>query len=52
MVLVDPVLADDGELYGTIGGDLHSRDENLVKKADVITPNFTEACLDEEYNHQ
>ncbi|HOV63959.1 MAG TPA: pyridoxamine kinase [Spirochaetia bacterium] len=51
IVLVDPVLADDGKLYDTIGDDIVQAMRKLVRSADVITPNFTEACflLDRSY---
>ena len=42
---VDPVLGDNGELYSTISRDHASEMIRLVKKADVITPNFTEAMI-------
>jgi pyridoxine kinase len=54
IVLVDPVLADDGKLYDTIGKDIVHEMRGLVRSADVITPNFTEACflLDAPYEEQ
>ncbi len=45
LVLVDPVMGDDGELYSTCSREMRSEMEMLCKKADVITPNLTEACL-------
>lgn len=42
---VDPVMGDNGELYQTVGEDLCSAMVRLVKKADIITPNFTEAMI-------
>lgn len=43
--LVDPVLGDDGELYPTQTQEIVTGMRNLVGLADIITPNFTEACL-------
>ena len=45
MVLVDPVLGDDGETYGPFGEDMVTEMRRLVEKADIITPNYTEASL-------
>ncbi|CDE05691.1 phosphomethylpyrimidine kinase type-1 [Anaerotruncus sp. CAG:390] len=45
LVLVDPVLGDDGELYHTITPALTDAMRRLCIRADVITPNITEACL-------
>jgi len=45
IIIVDPVLGDDGETYDTITGDLVSQMNELVGLADVITPNVTEAAL-------
>ena len=44
-LLVDPVMGDNGELYQTVSRELCSEMLSLVRKADVITPNFTEAML-------
>ena len=43
--LVDPVMGDGGELYQTITRQHAERMAKLVRKADVITPNFTEAMI-------
>ncbi len=43
LVLVDPVMGDDGELYSTYTRDLMLGMRRLCKKADIITPNLTEA---------
>ncbi|ACB85518.1 pyridoxamine kinase [Natranaerobius thermophilus] len=52
LVVVDPVMADDGQLYSTMDETMVKRMRDLVAKADIITPNFTEACflLDEPYD--
>ena len=44
-VVVDPVMGDDGETYGPYGSDMVAAMRKLITKADIITPNFTEACL-------
>ncbi len=45
LVVVDPAMGDDGKLYPTLTTDFVSDMKTLVSEADVITPNFTEACL-------
>lgn len=51
LLLVDPVMGDHGSLYGTYSRALSTAMRRLVKQADIITPNLTEAAflLDEEY---
>ncbi len=44
LVVVDPVMADDGTLYSTFDFDFVEYMNGLVCKADIITPNFTEAA--------
>lgn len=45
LILVDPVMGDEGKLYSTYTTQMQERMKNLVKKADIITPNYTEACF-------
>ena len=45
MVLVDPVMGDNGKLYQKFSLEFPSKMRELCKVADVITPNVTEACL-------
>ncbi len=45
LVLVDPVMGDIGEAYKLFTNELLVRMRELVKCADVITPNVTECCL-------
>lgn len=45
LVLVDPVMGDQARLYSCFGPDIIDSMRNLVTKADIITPNFTEAAL-------
>ncbi len=44
LVVVDPVMGDDGELYATMDHEMVENMKALVAKADIITPNFTEAA--------
>ena len=52
IVLVDPAMADNGKLYSLFDINYVEKMKELCKKADVIVPNITEACLltDMEYN--
>ncbi len=52
LVVVDPVMGDDGEVYSIIDQNIITKMVNLVKEADIITPNVTEAAvlLNREYN--
>ena len=54
LVMVDPVLGDDGETYGPFGPAMVEEMRRLVEKADIITPNYTEAALllDEPYESE
>ncbi|MDF2568354.1 MAG: putative pyridoxal kinase [Oscillospiraceae bacterium] len=51
LILVDPVMADNGELYKIFTPDFAKGMAKLCGKADIIVPNITEACfmLDEPY---
>ncbi len=51
MVMVDPVLGDNGQLYGPFDHNMVSSMKGLIAHAGIITPNLTEACLllDEPY---
>ncbi len=44
-VLVDPVMGDDGQVYQTYTPEMCARMRELCHKADIITPNLTEAYL-------
>lgn len=50
-VFVDPVMGDGGRLYSQITDDYAEHMRRLCAKADIITPNLTEAALllGEEY---
>lgn len=45
LVVIDPAMADDGILYSGLPRDFVIYMRPLIKKADVIIPNLTEACL-------
>ncbi len=45
LILVDPVMGDDGELYSTYTEELANGIRHLCEFASVITPNLTEACF-------
>lgn len=53
MVLVDPVMGDDGILYRTYTKGMCERMRELVKYAHILTPNLTELCvlLDTDYGN-
>lgn len=45
MILVDPAMADNGELYSIFDMNYAEKMKELCEKADIIVPNITEACL-------
>lgn len=45
LVLVDPVMGDNGEIYKTYTSEMCELMHRLCARADIITPNLTEACL-------
>ncbi|WP_425058734.1 Pyridoxal kinase PdxY [Sporomusa carbonis] len=54
LVLVDPVMGDEGRLYSVYTSQMQEQMKKLVSKADIITPNYTETCflLGEQYQEQ
>lgn len=52
-VLIDPVMGDNGQLYSTMNVDMVRGMKKLIKHADIITPNWTEArfLTDEKFNN-
>ncbi|QTD41859.1 pyridoxamine kinase [Sporosarcina sp. Te-1] len=44
-LLVDPVMGDRGVMYDVFSDELIGYMKELVKRADLITPNVTECCL-------
>jgi pyridoxine kinase len=45
LVVVDPVMGDEGKTYGPIGPEMVVQMRQLIRRANVITPNFTEAAF-------
>jgi len=45
LVVVDPIMGDDGELYTGYGKDLSRMMREVLEYADVLTPNLTEASV-------
>lgn len=45
LFLLDPVMGDDGILYSTYTDKMVDGIRQLSLKADILTPNLTEACL-------
>ena len=45
LILVDPVMADNGELYKIFSPEFAVGMRKLCEKADIIVPNLTEAAL-------
>lgn len=52
IVLVDPVMGDDGKRYDAYNDETCQKMCELIKKADIITPNLTELCIiaKQDYN--
>lgn len=44
-IFVDPAMADQGKLYPSFDSDFPEYMKKLCSKADVISPNLTEACI-------
>lgn len=45
LTVIDPVMGDDGKLYSTMNEEMIINMKRLIGKADIITPNFTEAAF-------
>lgn len=45
VVLIDPVMADEGELYSCYDPSMITAMRTLIGQADIITPNYTEASF-------
>lgn len=45
LVVADPVMADNGSYYSNMGEEMCAAFRRLIRRADVITPNVTEAAL-------
>ncbi len=45
LVVIDPVMGDNGSLYSSISKDMIPEMRKLIRSADIIVPNYTEAAL-------
>lgn len=45
LTLIDPVCGDEGLVYKTYTPEMCARLRRLIRIADVVTPNLTEACV-------
>ena len=45
LVIVDPAMADNGKYYANLGEPMTECFRSLMAKADIVTPNITEACF-------
>ncbi|RFZ80494.1 pyridoxamine kinase [Lacrimispora amygdalina] len=45
MVIIDPIMGDQGNTYQTYTKEMCSRMRTLVESGDIVTPNLTEACI-------
>lgn len=45
LALIDPIMGDHGQMYGSSSPQMVSAIAALCKQADIIVPNMTEACL-------
>lgn len=45
LFVLDPVMGDDGKLYSAFNMDYVKAIRRLIKEADIILPNLTEACF-------
>ncbi len=44
-LLVDPIMGDNGARFDMFSSEFQEDMKHLAKRADIITPNFTELCL-------
>ena len=45
VIIVDPVMGDNGKIYSSFSEEIPGRIKELIKYANIITPNLTEACI-------
>jgi len=45
IVIVDPVMGDNGRMYKTYSSETCKKMQELLPYADIVTPNLTEACI-------
>ena len=44
LIIIDPVMGDNGRLYSTYTKELCEEMKQLTAYADILTPNLTECC--------
>lgn len=44
-LFIDPVMGDNGRMYAALSDDHPRYMREFIRRADIITPNITEACL-------
>ncbi len=52
LFILDPIMGDNGHLYSAYKSELCTKMSELVKIADVITPNLTESCILTNHNYE
>lgn len=45
LIVFDPIFADNGSYYSNFDKSYSDNLRNIIKYANIITPNFTEACI-------
>lgn len=45
LALLDPIMGDHGQMYGSSSPEMVNAISKLCQKTDIIVPNMTEACL-------
>ena len=45
MVVVDPIMGDNGRFYSSVSSEYFDAQKKLIAHADIITPNLTESCF-------
>ena len=45
LIIVDPAMADNGKHYANLGDSMTESFRKLMARADIVTPNLTEACF-------
>lgn len=51
LIIVDPVLGDNGSIYPTFDNNMCLKVKDLVKLSHLTTPNLTEACILTDRNY-
>ena len=52
LIVVDPAMGDNGKLYPAFNNDYALKMRELIKEADIILPNITEACYISEFPYR